>query len=179
MPHLIVASKNPVKINAAKAAFERAFPDQSFTVTGVAVLSGVPDQPRSDAETHRGAINRAKAALSNRPDGDFFVGMEGGVEKLDHAWRAFAWMVVMDKSGKMGMGRTGEFILPQAIGELLDTGMELGPADDQVFGLTNSKQSRGAVGILTNGVIDRAKYYEPALVFALIPWLRPDLYPSI
>ena len=45
--------------------------------------------------------------------------------------------------------------LPPKVIELVQTGMELGDADDQVFGQTNSKQQMGAIGLLTHGVIDR------------------------
>lgn len=33
------------------------------------------------------------------------------------------------------------------------------------------------VGILTRELISRAEYYEHALVLALIPFIRPELYP--
>jgi non-canonical (house-cleaning) NTP pyrophosphatase len=55
-------------------------------------------------------------------------------------------------------------------------GMELGDADDAVFGRSNSKQANGAVGILTGNVIDRAELYEQAVVLALIPFKNPELY---
>ncbi|MCF7801403.1 MAG: inosine/xanthosine triphosphatase [Candidatus Marinimicrobia bacterium] len=178
MSLIIVASKNPVKIEAARRGFERAFPQRTFTVEGVTVDSGVSDQPRTDNETRLGALNRSGAARAVYPEGDFFVGMEGGVERVKGEWEAFAWMVIMDKAGKIGRGRTGVFVLPAAIGKLLDTGMELGEADDQVFDLSNSKQNTGAVGILTKGMINRTAYYEPAILFALIPWLMPGYYPT-
>jgi non-canonical (house-cleaning) NTP pyrophosphatase len=54
--------------------------------------------------------------------------------------------------------------------------MELGHADDIVFGRNNSKQQTGAVGILTREVITRAEYYSHGGVLALIPSLNPGLY---
>ncbi|MCF7796934.1 MAG: inosine/xanthosine triphosphatase [Lentisphaeria bacterium] len=175
---IIVASQNPVKIAATRGAFERAFPGRDFSVEGVRVASGVSSQPRTDAETRLGAWNRAQAAHDARPEGEFSVGLEGGVERIKGHWEAFAWIVILDKKGKTGQGRTGTFILPDAIGKLLDMGMELGEADDRVFNQVNSKQNAGAVGILTKGLMDRATYYEPAVLFALIPWLMPAYYPT-
>jgi non-canonical (house-cleaning) NTP pyrophosphatase len=55
--------------------------------------------------------------------------------------------------------------------------MELGDADDVVFGRTNSKQENGAVGLLTENVIDRTAYYVQALILALIPFKNSVLYP--
>jgi len=54
--------------------------------------------------------------------------------------------------------------------------MELGEADDRVFERSNSKQTNGAIGLLTGNVIDRTTLYAPAVVFALIPFKNPELY---
>jgi non-canonical (house-cleaning) NTP pyrophosphatase len=54
--------------------------------------------------------------------------------------------------------------------------MELGEADDLVFGKANSKQQNGAVGLLTNDVIVRRTLYVPAVVMALIPFVKEELY---
>ena len=54
--------------------------------------------------------------------------------------------------------------------------MELGQADDVVFGATNSKQAMGAVGLLTGGLISRADLYRPAVLLALIPFKNAALY---
>jgi non-canonical (house-cleaning) NTP pyrophosphatase len=55
-------------------------------------------------------------------------------------------------------------------------GLELGEADDRFFNRNNSKQQDGAIGILTDGRIDRKELYRPGVIFALIPFIRPDLY---
>lgn len=68
--------------------------------------------------------------------------------------------------------------MPKEITRLvIHEGMELGDADDRVFGRVRSKHGSGTVGILTNHLIDRSAYYEHALQLALIPWIRPDMYP--
>ena len=89
---------------------------------------------------------------------------------------AFAWVVVKTKENRFGKGRTGTFFLPPRVAELIKQGKELGDADDIVFGRTNSKQENGAVGILTDNVVDRAKYYTEAVVLALIPFKNKQLY---
>lgn len=76
------------------------------------------------------------------------------------------------------MAKTGTFLLPSSLAALIEDGMELGDADDKVFGRVNSKQGSGTVGVLTDGLIDRARYYEHALILALVPWMRPDVYSS-
>lgn len=69
---VIVASHNPVKIDAALQGFSDMFPKAVFTVRGVSVPSGVPEQPLGDAETLQGAMNRAQRARELEPDADFW-----------------------------------------------------------------------------------------------------------
>ena len=52
----------------------------------------------------------------------------------------------------------------------------MGHADEIVFGLSNTKQKMGTTGLLTNNVIDRTQYYTQAVILALIPFLKTDLY---
>jgi len=172
---IVIASKNPVKINAVLSAFQKMFPLQNFEIKGVSVVSGVSEQPQNDSETFQGAWNRAENA-SKATDADFWVGIEGGIEEKDSEMEAFAWAIVKSKDGMFGKGRTGTFFLPPKIAELIKQGKELGEADDIVFGRTNSKQENGAVGILTGDVIDRTKYYTEAVVLALIPFKNTALY---
>ena len=124
-----VGSGNRVKVNAVKAAFRRAFPDQSLEVYGVPASSGVPDQPVGDAETRLGAVNRATnaAGLFAEQHGqvaDFTVGLEGGVAEGDEALAAlgvatdtmecFAWMAVRSASHAWGLARSATLQLPAA-----------------------------------------------------------------
>lgn len=180
---LAVGSKNPVKLSAAVKGTERALGSANVAAEGYDVASGVSDQPMTDAETRQGAENRARLAYSSYKDSHngivphYSLGLEGGVSLTSNdELECFAWIAVFD-GVKLGVARTGAFILPRRIRDLVVTeGMELGHADDLVFGGTNSKQGLGAVGFLTKGVIDRASYYEHAVVFAYIPFAWPELY---
>jgi len=172
---IVVASTNPVKINTTEIGFAKMFPEELFEIEGVSAPSGVSDQPMSEEETLRGAINRANN-VSKTVKADYWVGIEGGLEENNHGMEAFAWVIVKAKNGKIGKGRTGAFFLPEKIVQLVKQGKELGEADDIVFGLRNSKQANGAVGILTGDVLTRTTFYEPAVVLALIPFKNPKLY---
>jgi len=188
MKKLVVASKNPVKIAAVQNGFAQMFPEEAvFEIDGVSVVSGVSDQPMSDAETLEGAWNRCHRAADAAPDADFWIGIEGGVEdKPPHLYHrcggkagemeAFAWVVVKSREGKIGKGRSSAFFLPAKVADLIRGGKELGEADDIVFKRANSKQENGAVGLLTHNAIDRTHYYTDAVILALIPFVNPDLY---
>lgn len=173
---IIVASQNPVKVQAVQGGFTRLFPGTVFAVDTVRVPSGVSDQPGSSAETRQGACNRACRARQEHPQADYWVGVEGGIEDEGDCMAAFAWIVVVDRL-RTGQGRTGLFYLPPAVAALVRQGKELGDADDIVFGKTNSKQANGAIGILTGDVLDRAAFYEQAVILALLPFKNPQLYP--
>lgn len=173
---IVVASKNPVKINAAEIGFAKMFPEETFKIEGVSVPSLVSDQPKSDQETLTGALNRVENASKLVIKADYWVGIEGGVDYQNKEMVTFAWVVVKSKEGKIGKGKTGLFYLPKKVVELIKQGKELGEADDIVFGKMNSKQVNGAVGILTGDVITRTGFYEPAVILSLISFKNLDLY---
>jgi inosine/xanthosine triphosphatase len=185
MKSVIVASKNPVKLQAAQEGFARIFPEEEFSFGAVEVPSGVASQPFTARETLQGALNRALAARRQVPGADFWVGIEGGVEEQDAealpeglrgaSLAAFAWVVVLD-ARQAGKGSSGTFYLPPQVADLVRSGKELGEADDIVFGRENSKQANGAVGLLSGDALDRAGYYEQAVLLALIPFRNPRLY---
>lgn len=172
---IVVASTNTVKIEAVKSAFQKMFPDQEFETVGISVPSGVADQPMSNEETFHGAKNRVENAETNSPGADFYVGIEGGLDEIEHGMESFAW-IVCKSNGKYGKSRTATFFLPEEVAKLVRQGMELGKADDQVFQRENSKQQNGAVGILTHNVMTRTTYYTEAVILALIPFKNPALY---
>lgn len=189
---VVVGSKNPVKLEAARRGVARAFPGVEVEVRGVQVPSGVSDQPLDDEETRRGARGRVDAAVRAVPDADLWIGMEGGLDRIRSASNhdpgrdrlfAFAWVAIRrrgaggSESVRRGESRTANFELPPAVAELVRGGMELGEADDRVFGRNGSKSEEGAVGLLTRGLVARADLYAPAVLLALVPFLRRDLFP--
>ena len=174
---IIVASFNPVKAEAVLTGFQRVFPESNFSIHGVDIASNVADQPVGVHETLHGARNRALAAKTADPQADFWAGLEGGIDHFENQWMAFAWVVILSPTQE-GIARTGVFSLPPRVAELLEQGMELGDADDIVFGTSNSKQDAGAVGLLTGNALTRAGLYAEGVILALIPHKNPDLYPA-
>ena len=170
--HVVVASKNPVKINATRQAFELQFPGESIHIDSAEADSGVDDQPFSDEDTRYGAINRAHNAGEARPDADFWVGLEGGVDTFNGQLMAFAWMAVLGPDGRTGTARTVTLPLPPAVRRLVEGGMELGEANDRVFKTENSKHAGGAFGLLTDGRLTREGVYAETLALALVPFVN-------
>ena len=152
------------------------FKQEAFDFEDISVPSGVQDQPMNNKTTLEGALNRANNAMAIKQNADYWVGIEGGIEKTEeNEMLAFAWIVVRSKD-YIGKGKTGSFFLPDKIINLINEGKELGEADDIVFGLNNSKQKNGAVGILTENAINRTDLYSQGVVLALIPFKQKKYY---
>lgn len=165
-----VGSLNPVKIGATRAVLGRVAMNAS--VQGVAVPSGVPDQPWGDGETIRGAVARAHAARAAL-DADWGVGIEGGVVAMDNgSVRTCAWAAIVGRDEMEGLGGSLSLVLPDAVGALVRDGMELGHAMDATTGVHNVKHGAGAVGILTRGLVSRQQAYETLVAYALVPFLQ-------
>lgn len=171
---VVVGSLNPVKIAAVHAVLLRVVTDSH--VKGVEVASGVPDQPFGDLETQQGAETRARAALA-ATDAELAVGLEGGVVvEADGSMRTCAWAVAIDRAGTRGVGGSLSMPLPGIVAARVRAGEELGYAMDAVAQTVGTKHGRGAVGILTAGLIDRQRAYETLVTYALAPWLAPEFF---
>ncbi|HDR50177.1 MAG TPA: non-canonical purine NTP phosphatase [Mariniphaga anaerophila] len=170
---IVIASENPVKMNAVKKGFRAFFRD--IEAECITTSSGVSAQPLTDRETQLGARNRVAEARKRIHDADFWVGIEGGVQSEEKGLAAFAWIVIYS-AGKTGEARTATFFLPPKVAHLVAGGFELGDANDLVFKESNSKQKNGAVGLLTHNAIDRTELYRQAVIMALIPFVNPGLY---
>jgi len=174
---IIVASLNPVKIEAARQCFKLALPNQEFIVSGVEAKSGISNQPLSDKETKKGANNRIESAKIISPGADFYMAFEGGVEDHDGVMEEFAWSVVVSKEGKRGEARSASFVVPAKLRNMvIEQGLEMGDANDILFNLENSKQAGGVVSGLSNGLITRTDYYVHMGILALLPFIHPELY---
>jgi len=169
---VLIASKNPIKINAVSSAFKHSFSNASFVFIGEDAPSKVSDQPMSEKETKTGCKNRLFFIEKNFK-ADYYVSIEGGVDYDNNRLFAFAWVYIKSKKF-ISKSKTSIFQLPQKIKLLVEGGVELGEADDIVFNRKNSKKKDGAVGLLTKGVITRESYYKEAIVLGLIPFMNKD-----
>lgn len=163
-----VGSANPVKMAAAKAVLNRAFPTAQFVT--VTVPSGVPDQPWGDDQTRTGAFNRAVAA-QKQIGAAFGLGLEGGLVETSVGLMTCAWCAMVDKTGKTGYGGGVHALLPPPVVDALKKYGELGPAMDVLVNEHNTKQGRGAIGILTNGLSSRQAAYEQLVAMAAAPFV--------
>ncbi len=147
---IAVGSANPAKIAAVQAGFH----DYNCRVVPVSVSSLVSDQPSSDEETIMGAVNRAKNALASA-DADMGIGLEGGVHKTEQGLFLCNWGALIVHGEKPIIAGGARILLPGDIADKIGEGMELGPVMEKFTKRQNVRKQEGAVGIFTNGRIDR------------------------
>lgn len=165
-----VGSTNPVKVDAVERTLER----YDLTVTPIAVDSGVPEQPRSVAETVSGAENRARRALE-ATDCEYGIGLEGGVARIEGTpgLSLIMWGAATDGDRtERGSGPT--LRLPDRIANRLEDGEELGPVMDDVLGRDDVAETDGAAGVLTGGLTDRTRALGQAVACSVGPLLTPE-----
>lgn len=165
MYHVVAATINPAKINAISQAFSDIFGEGSCHIEGVEVDSGVSPQPLTNAETRTGARQRIANARQIRPEADFWVAIEAGIEEDC----AFAWMVI-ENPHQRGESRSASFTLPAVVMEGIRAGRELGDEMARLTGIENIKHKGGAIGAFTAGRLTRTSVYHQALILALCPF---------
>lgn len=165
-----VGSTNPAKVSAAKIGFGKVFPNDKIKVVGTDVKSGVSDQPMSDKEAIKGAINRAKAAFKSAKNADYGVGMEGGLHQIGKNWFESGWIAVINKEGKMGLGTCARWqVSNKVIGKLAEKG-ELGNIFEELANVKTAKDIGGVHSIITNQNLTRNVTYSHGVIFALAPF---------
>jgi len=167
-----VGSGNPVKVRAVREVFRGL--GLPARVRGVRVPTEVSDQP-FDHEAVRGAVNRAKAALR---EGDLGVGIEAGLvwSPVLSDYFDVQYCAVVDRSGRLTVGHGPGFAYPAKVLEKVKAGSTVGEAMDRLTGIRGIGSKRGAIGHLTEGRLDRRRLTESAVLMAMVPRIRRDLY---
>lgn len=181
---IFVGSTNPVKINAVVNAASETWPE--VEVRGMKVKSGVDDQPMSDEETRKGAINRAKEAISavlmeNEKNLEVLgVGLEGGVfvDDQDEMWST-VWVAVVDKEENLFVANGARFKVPDLIANPIAQGEEMGPVVAKVVGQADVRSKQGMIGVVTDGFIDRTEEYQGIVKMALGLWYGRNWHKKI
>ena len=163
-----VGSINQVKVAAVRTVMEKVYGD--VRITAVDVQSGVPPQPFEE-QTHQGSVNRARAALG---DHDMAVGIEAGVFEMLDGLYDIQHCTIISKDGRETYGHGSGFRYPDAIADLVRKGMTVGDAVKEVYGNIEIGKKQGAIGLLSNGLIDRKTLTEQSVTAAMIPRLRDD-----
>lgn len=154
---IAIGTKNKAKVGAVEKIATQLIHNAQFVA--IDVSSNVSEQPFSNEETRQGAINRAQAALQ-QTDAQIGFGLEGGVYELADTMYCCNWGALATREGNVYACAGATFTLPSQIAERLRNGEELGPVMDDFTKTTNIRHHAGAIGIFTNGHIDRKEMFE-------------------
>lgn len=157
---IVVGTKNKAKLKAVEVVVQKTLV-ANVSVVGLDVPSNVSEQPFSDEETRLGAINRAIAARE-QSGATIGFGLEGGVKWLGSELYLCNWAALASEQG-IYTAAGAQIPLPIEIATALLQGEELGPIMDRYTNTEDTRQHAGAIGVFTDGLIDRAQMFEPII----------------
>jgi len=169
-----VGSTNKVKVDAVRNIFTQAF--GLVEVLSVEPDMTIPSQPFEE-RTIQGAIQRARSAIEKTKT-DFAVGIEAGLfyNKVLRRHLDIQYCAIIDSSGKMTVGHGPGFEYPPEVVKAVLEGGTVGDTMSKITEIEKIGHKMGSVGYLSDGMIDRTSLTEIAVLMALIPRIRKELY---
>ncbi len=165
-----LGSKNQVKLKALKEIIVNYDFLSKAKVFGLAVDSGVSEQPKSIKETISGAKNRSRKVFLNS---DLSFGLEDGLMKVPYTKTAYmnvcACAIYDGKRFYIGLSSAYEYpaeVIDLVFNESLDINQAF-----HKLGLTKNPKigsAQGAIGILSDNFLNRKEYTKQAIISALI-----------
>ncbi|MFX3673166.1 MAG: DUF84 family protein [Paenisporosarcina sp.] len=166
-----IGTTNNAKCLAVKEEWNKYFKDSTFLELNVS--SGVSEQPLDDFETSTGAKNRAMNVLNNS-DVDIAFGLEGGVKELDGVMFICNWGVLATRKGQFFLAGGAQIPLPEEVAQPLREGAELGPVMDLYTKQEGIRHMEGAVGVFTNGLVNRSEMFKHIIRLLIGQYLKND-----
>ena len=168
---ILIATKNPAKIEGAKQAFEKYYSD--VEIEGISAPSNVSEQP-VNIEIYEGADNRAKnlceIAKNNNISADYFVAIESGITNAMGKWTITNVAVIYDKNGYQSWGTSAGFPVPEKyVDEIIST--TFGEFMDKLFNENDLRSKKGGINFLTNEVISRIDITRDTFIMALTQYI--------
>jgi len=185
-----IGSENPVKVKACKVAIQKLRKKLDVKIEPHFIIrhaaSGISHMPTSEAEMMLGAKNRAEnlhhTLQSESQSADYTIGLEGGLMnpfpnmRTKPVYFLQSWVYVYD--GRSGFwGSSGAIPVPGNItASVINDGLELSTVIDAISGQDDVRSKMGAAGILTDGIVNRQKFFETAIEFAFAPFYNKKYY---
>ena len=172
---ILIATKNPGKIEGAKKALQHYF--KNIEIKGIPVESDVPDQP-VNKEIYEGAKNRVKNlkkyAKENNIKADLFLGIESGINDLLGRWMITNIAVIEDNEDFESYGTSPSFPVPDnLVQKVLDT--NLSEAMNSRLGEDKERHNHsGGIQLLTHNEISRIDLTEYAFIMALTKYINGE-----
>ncbi len=173
MHKITICSKNPVKIQAVKEAFESHFLEIEYKTLDLSQYEGVSNQPMSSEETLKSALSRLKIARTLE-ESDYYVSLEGGLGRDAYGSFLTWYICVSNNREKESISGGGRMAIPAVIYDTLinNPERELGEIMDELIGENNIKQKGGSTAIFTDNRIMRKDVFKRDVILALVPFVN-------
>ncbi|MGV8172173.1 MAG: DUF84 family protein [Candidatus Woesearchaeota archaeon] len=172
---IAIGSENAAKIKAIENIIGLVWKDVEFSYHNTDSM--VSEQPLNDDEARKGAINRAKQAIT-MGNADYGIGLEGTVASDRYGMFLHGWVAIVDKEHNLGLGRSASIQLPKKLEYRINSGEELGPVMQELMNDDENsiRKTLGTNGILTKGLYSRVKEFEDATRCALARFVNKEWY---
>lgn len=171
---LVIATENYAKIEGAKRAFSRYFPN--FTIEGISVSSDVSEQPVNH-EIYIGAKNRVKNlktyCKNNGISADLYLAVESGINNSMGDW-LITNIAVIEGENFESCGSSASFPVPtKFVKPIIET--DLNQVINSIFEKDEERHTHGGgVQVLTKNQVTRIDLTEQAFVMALTKFVTPE-----
>lgn len=163
---IVVCSKNKAKNDAVKNVMKEYF--EEINIKSIETVSGVSETPIDDEEGILGCYNRIKYAEKNEI-ADFYVAMEGILNKNKYGTFLCGWTVIYDKEkDKFLYGCSAKIKIPEEIIAGLSKEQRLSSIVATYFESTDEEISKlGTNGVLTHGAYTRTDEFMDSIKCAI------------
>jgi len=173
---ILIATKNPNKIQGAKDAFSHFYKD--FEIEGIAVSSDVSEMPIND-EIYIGAKNRVKNlkkyCSENNIFADLYISVESGMTNQICDYMITNVAVIEDNEDLHSYGLSASYPVPNKyVDRIINDGLQ--SVADNLFSTHEIGKKQGAINMITKGVYNRQNLNEQAFLMALTKVINCDLW---
>ncbi|MEM0449853.1 MAG: pantetheine-phosphate adenylyltransferase [Methanomassiliicoccales archaeon] len=165
-----VSSENPAKLKAVQNVMSRLY--RNVEVKGVRISTRLSSEPWGD-DVERLTIEYARKCIGTA---DYGIGLEDGLFKRNSDVFKVQFCAIVDRMNRITIGHGSGFKYPPLIGELISKGLSVSQAFHESFGLEKSYFDVEEVNFLTNGMLQQTEINEQAILAAMIPRIRKELY---
>ena len=170
---VLIATKNPGKIEGAKRALENYF--DNIEIQGIPVESNVREQPVND-EIYNGAKNRIRNlkryAKENNIEADLYLSIESGITNSLGRWMITNIAVIENNEDFESYGTSPSLPVPERlVQDVINT--DLRQVMDKIFNKDEERHNKGGgMQILTHNKISRIDLNETAFIMALTKYIN-------
>ncbi len=173
---IVLTTENKAKISAVKDVIDYLFKSHEYELMAIELESDGPE-PMGEESLIKAIKANIRRAQEIVVDGDYYIGMEGGIVDRIEYLEEVACVIVEDlKNNQIGISKAASFQIPPVISKDVREGSPFAEAVEKYFKVKNIKQEGGFVSILTKGLVSKKELYSQPLAIAFSKVLNKEWY---